>query len=126
LDLTIPVGPEIPSQLKTQNVEGTCSRRAPLSVVVQATHLWDLSHAAEFGRLLAASDRWVHVKRSMSAIAMTVAQIELQGTREMPVVQYDDMIEELSADTGDDSPDRGVLPRTPSISAASMPMLGFW
>lgn len=31
----------------------------------------------------------------------------------MPLVQHDDLIEELSADTADDSLDIGVLPRTP-------------
>jgi hypothetical protein len=71
--------------------------------MVQATHLWDLQHAAEFGRLHAASDWCVHVQRSMGSIAMIVAHVGLEETREMPLVQHDDVIEELSADTADEA-----------------------
>ena len=80
--------------------------------MVQATYLRDLPHAAEFGRLSGARDRRVHVQRSMDSIAMIVAQVWLEYTLEMPLVQHDDIIEELSADTADHPLDVGILPRT--------------
>jgi hypothetical protein len=41
----------------------------------------------------------------MSSIAMIVAHVGLKETREMPLVQHDDLIEELAADAADDTLD---------------------
>src|SRR5262245_41515962 len=49
----------------------------------------------------------------MRAKPVVIGHILRQQTREMPLSQYDDMIEHLSAYTANDSLDVGILPRTP-------------
>jgi hypothetical protein len=72
-------------------------------MMMEAPHFRNLPHGPELGRLHWARDRSVHSEGSTREIELIVVQVGLEEALEMPFVQDDDMIEQLAADTPNQS-----------------------
>src|SRR5919108_6441516 len=56
--------------------------------------------------------RCIHLQRSVSSPVMIIVHVGLQNASQMPLIQYDHVIERVSTDTADNSLAVGILPWT--------------
>jgi hypothetical protein len=89
------------------------SRRSPLIVVMQPTHVWDFPDPSNLRPLDRPRYRTIHVQRPVRAPVMIVSEVPGQEPPQISLVQDDHVVQACAADTPDEPFDRGVLPRTP-------------
>src|SRR5437879_4731121 len=85
-------------------------RRVAEVAVVEATDLGQGDHAAVLRWLDRARLRCILLERGMRPRAVVVAQVALQTTSQMSLVQDDDVVEKLAADGADHPLGERVLP----------------
>ena len=93
------------------NGERARLRRAADVTVVEPTDLRPRNDGAVFGWLHGARLGRVFLERQMRTRAVIVAEVAAQTTTQVPLVQDDDVVEELAADCADHALGEGVLPR---------------
>jgi hypothetical protein len=88
------------------------SRRLPLIMMMEASYLRQGPHLAHFRWHDSSGVGAIHIKGKMGAKAMVIGEIRGKHAPEMPLVEDDDMIEHLAAETPDEPLAVGILPRT--------------
>jgi hypothetical protein len=78
--------------------------------MVQTADFWRLPDCSELGGLNRSRFWGIHLQRQMCPPVVIVVHVGSQHTAQMPLVQYDHMIEGVSADAADDPLTRGILP----------------
>jgi hypothetical protein len=82
-DNLLPVGPENPSQPSTSRWVPVSSRRSPLIMVMQPTHLWDFPDWANLRPLDRPRHRTIHVQCPMCTPVMIILNwLRVLGTTE--------------------------------------------
>ena len=89
------------------------SRRSPLIVVMQPTHLWDFPDRVIPWPLDWPWQRTIHVQRPVCAPAMIIVEISSQEPPQMSLVQDDHVVQAFAADAPDEPFNVGVLPQAP-------------
>src|SRR5258708_17686582 len=86
-------------------------RRATDVAVVEAADVGQGNDAAVLGWLDGARLGCILIEGEMRPRAVVVAEVAVQTTTQMPLVQDDHVVEKLAADGSDDALREGVLPR---------------
>src|SRR5262245_34284699 len=89
------------------------SRRSPLIMMMQPTHLWDFPDRANLWPLNRPRYRTIHVQCPVRSPGMVVREVADQQPPQMLLVEDDRVVQAFAADTPDQPLHIGVLPRTP-------------
>src|SRR5262245_11479778 len=103
-------GPRGSSQ---RDVSHLRSCRSSFIAVMQSAHLGKGDHLTLLRRVDRARVRTIHLQRKMCAPAVVVCQVPLEDAREMPLVEHDEVIQTLTANTADKALHIWILPRRP-------------
>src|SRR5919109_1770439 len=85
----------------------------PLIVMMQPTYFWDFPDQSKLWSLDRPRHRTTHIQRPVRAPVMIILRVPSQEPSQMSLVQDDDMVQAVTADTPDEPFDIGVLPGTP-------------
>ena len=80
---------------------------------MKATDFWNLNDPSKHARLNLACCRRVFVQGQMSSRFVIVPKITFEDPTQLPLVNNDDVVQALAANTADDPLHETILPRTP-------------
>jgi hypothetical protein len=114
------VGPENLPQLSTLRLVPMASRRSPLIVVMQPTHVWDFPDRANLRPLDRPWHRTIPRQRPGRMPLMVRAKVVGQEPPQMALVQDGHVVQAFPADTADEPLHLSVLPGLRGAIRASL------
>ena len=98
------------AQASAEETKALLLCRDPLVVMMQSIHLREFHNLSGLGRLNRSRFRTVHVQREVRSPLVIVAEVVLQRSLEVPLIEHDHMVQALSSDRADDAFRKRILP----------------